>query len=151
MYRKILVPISRGAESEQGVIEGVRLARFSQAALCFIHVVDESALRGDRAGFAGSVDDFLALTGRRCADLVDGARARAEAAGVHCEVVLRDAADGETCELIASQALAWRAEVIVMGAAAVRGIGLRPGSVGARILRASPVPVIAISPRANRR
>jgi nucleotide-binding universal stress UspA family protein len=82
---------------------------------------------------------------------VEGARRQAEAAGLDCDVVLRDGADGTACELIASEALAWPADVIVMGATTVAGAGLRPGSVGARILQASPVPVLAISSRSGRR
>jgi len=147
MYRRILVPISDGKASEQGVIEGLRLARLARAALCFIHVVGESTWRDGDAGFSGTVDEFLELVDRRCSSLVNDARVRAAAAGVDCEVMLCDGAGSEPCKLIESQALAWGAELIVMGAHIVGGAGLRPGSIGARILQSSRIPVIAVSAR----
>ena len=150
MYRRILVPVSHGAASEQGVIEGLRLARAANASLCFIHVSDEPRDGDGHAGFSGTIDEFLALPApvAGCgAALVEGARRQAEAAGLACEAVLRHGADVAASELVVREARSWRAEIIVMGAAAVRGAGLRPGSVGARIMHASPVPVMAISPR----
>ena len=153
MYRRILVPVSHGAASEQGVLEGLRIARAANASLCFIHVTDELDDGDGHAGFSGTIDEFLALPGlatRRGAALVEDARRQAEAAGLGCDAVLRLGGAGTTCELILREARIWRAEVIVMGATAVRGAGLRPGSVGARILHASPVPVLAVSPPAGR-
>jgi nucleotide-binding universal stress UspA family protein len=147
MYRRILVPIGYGDASEHGVIEGLRLARLAHAALCFIHVVGESTWRDGDAGFSGTVDEFLELVDRRCSAVVNDARVRAAAAGVDCEVMLCDGAGAEPSTLIESQALAWGAELIVMGARLVGGAGLRPGSVGARILQSSRVPVIAVSAR----
>ncbi len=154
MYRRILVPVSHGAASEQGVLEGLRLARAAGALLCFIHVTCEPDDGEGQTGLSGTIDEFLELPGsaaRRGAALVEAARRQAEIAGLACKAVLRHGAAGTACELIVREARIWRAEVIVMGATAVRGAGLRPGSMGARILHASPVPVLAISPRAVRR
>jgi nucleotide-binding universal stress UspA family protein len=150
MLRRILVPVSHGSASDHGVLEALRLACEPEVSLRFIHVFAETAVDDRIAGFSGSVDDYLDLLDvveRERDAVVQGVRSRAEAASVDFEVVLRSSADGTPCEQVAFEALGWNADLIVMGAHAVGGVGLRPGSQGARILQSSPVPVIVISPR----
>jgi len=150
MYQRILVPVSSGPASECGAREAIRLARVSGASLRFIHVVGKSASGRERSGFAGTIDEYLALLealDRECAVIAAGLRELAEAAGVNFDVVLRSTSDGTPCEWVVAEALGWRADLIVMGAEPAGGVGLRPGSHGARILQSSPVPVMVISPR----
>ncbi len=153
MYKRILVPVSHGPFSDRGVLAAIRLGRTANASLRFIHVVDEAAVEEPRAGFRGAVEEYLGLletVDRDRAAAVLGPRSQAEAAGVDFEVVVRSSADGAPCELVALEALGWGADVIVMGAEAGGGAGLRPGSHGARILQSSPVPVMVISARGCR-
>jgi nucleotide-binding universal stress UspA family protein len=147
MYRRILVPVSGGAASVQGVIEAIRLAGRSNAELRFIHVVDDGRRDDDCAGVAGMLDDVPApLDCRGCA-VVNAARDLAARAGLRGDGFVCNSANGEPCELIAAHARSWQADLIVLGAEPVGAAGLRPGSIGARILQASPVPVMAISAR----
>lgn len=149
MYRRILVPVSDSAVSEGGVREAVRLAHGGCAVLRFIHVVDAGGT--GLVGCSGIVDADLHRRDWRVVAPVEAARRQAVAAGLECDVVLRDGVGGSACELVALEARAWGADVIVLGATAVPGAGLRPGSVGSRILQSSPVPVLAVSPRIDHR
>lgn len=151
MNRRILVPVSRGAASDRGVMEAVRLARGSPAVLRFVHVVDEPGDASATAGSSGTVDEFLTRLALRGQDVVEGARSQALAQGVACDVALRECAGYAVWEAIAHEAAAWRASLIVMGAAPAGGFGLRPGSIGARVLQSSPVPVMAIAARPGRK
>lgn len=149
MYKKILVPVSLGSVSECGVREAIRLARASGASLRFIHVGGRTAAGRDRAGFAGTVDDYLALLktlDRECAEIVDGLHRLAGPTGVNFEIVLRSTTDGTPCEQIVVEALVWRADVLVMGGRSGAGAGPRPTGLDDCILRASPVPVLVFSP-----
>ena len=144
MYRRILVPISRGPASVHGVKEAIRLAGRSDAILCFVHVNDEELIGEQCGGFSGLLD----LLDARAAKTVEEARSLALRAGVRGLGVVCNAVGGAPGDLIAAQARAWRADLIVFGTSAV---GLRAGSVGAGILGASPVPVFAVSARPARR
>jgi nucleotide-binding universal stress UspA family protein len=152
MYRKILVPASLGQASEWGVREAIRLARTSGASLRFIHVAGRTAAGRDRAGFSGTIDDYLELLktlDRECAEIVEGLHRLAEPAGVTFEIVIRSTADGTPCEQVVSEALDWRADVIVMGGHSRLGAGPRPSGLDDSVLRSSPVPVMVFSPPAR--
>jgi nucleotide-binding universal stress UspA family protein len=136
-FRRILVPVSRGAASAHGVDEAIRLARMSGAVLRFVHVDDEAP--------RGTVGELPGLPGAGAARVVDEACRVAARAGVAGDGVVCQCVDGAPWDLVATQARRWQADLIVFGAERAKAGGLRPGSTGAEILHASPVPVLAIS------
>lgn len=141
LYRRILVPVSEGSASAAGVMQAIRLAVRAGARLRFIHVLARTA------GPVAGVDDVASRRVRRPPAAVEAAQASARAAGLECDLVLRDGAACATSDAIVAEALDWAAELIVIGAESHGRAGLRPGSVGARILQGSTVPVMAISAR----
>ena len=149
MHRRILVAVSEGAVSEPGVAEGMRLACTARASPCFVRVVDEGQVARANEGFAGTTDEFLDLLAsldRSARSVAGRARQRANVAGGACVIAVRRCAEGGLSEAVAAEAVAWRGDAIAMG---VDDLDPCPASAGARILRGSPVPVMAVlsSPR----
>jgi len=150
MYRRILVPVSASDASDRAVLEAVRLARRDSAVLRFVHILDSALVVKETASFCGTIDEFLELLGSFDLDnrvLVEIARRQAARAGVACVSATHRCDSGDMSEIVVAQALAWRADVIVMGV----GIDQRLRGAGALILRDSSVPVIEMLARPNLR
>ena len=148
MYTRILVPVDGSDAAKKGLAEAVKLAEALESELRIIHIVDDSALAlNPEAGVAAAplVEDF-AEAGRQ---ILEEARALAEAAGAPAGIVLHENFTGRVADLIVDEAHKWGAELIVMGTHGRRGIRHAVlGSDAEAVVRGAKVPVLLVrSPR----
>ena len=144
MYERILVPVDGSATSMRGLEEAVRVAQLTHARLRLIHVVDELPLAMS-AGTVSSYADGLLASRERGEAVLEDAQARADAAGIPADTVLRDTLQGRVCELVIKEADSWHADLIVIGSHGRRGARRAVmGSNAEQILRVAPVPVLVV-------
>jgi nucleotide-binding universal stress UspA family protein len=144
MYKRILVAFDESEVAGRALTEAITMAKDSDAVLRIVHAVDVmfpattdmvyvdlEAYRRDRI-----------VTGQ---GVVDGAAARARAAGVQVETGVLEVEGSRYSNAILTDAKSWGAQLIVVG---TRGRGalihLLLGSVAERIIRHSPVPVLLV-------
>ena len=77
--------------------------------------------------------------------MLDDATQEVKAAGIAVDQALLDSFDGRMCDLVVNEALAWHADLIVIGTHGRRGMSRALlGSGAEQILRRSPVPVLLV-------
>lgn len=140
MLQKILVPLDGTAFSERALTPAVDLARRTGACLALVRVVEERAPRASADLCADAGEDALFAEASSYIHRIAG---QAELGDVTAEVYrARDVASG-----IITRALDVHADTIVMtthGEAEHRDGAL--GSVAARLVHESPVPLVLIGP-----
>lgn len=145
MYQRILVPIDGSAAANKGLDEAIALARLTGARLRLLHVVEEmisTAGFEGYAAYAGDLIDALTQEGERV--LKEG-EARVTAAGLVVDSLLTHTVAQRVADLVIDQALAWKAELLVIGTHGRRGVRrLLLGSDAEQIVRMSPVPVLLV-------
>jgi len=148
MYQRILVPIDGSPTSLRGLEEALRLAKLTGGALRLVHVVDELKYVTGFETFAAYSSDLVPLMEDAGEQILRQGRELAERAGVKAESVLFTSADGRVSELVAGQARAWNADLIVIGTHGRRGIerGLL-GSDAEQVLRIALAPVLLVNAR----
>ncbi|MDP9927982.1 universal stress protein [Variovorax paradoxus] len=143
MYHRILVPIDGSSASLRGLDEAIRVARLMGSVLRLVHVVDELKYVTGFEGIASR--DLLPLMEEAGEQILQQGRERAEHAGVRTETLLFSSLAGRLCDLVAEQAKAWNADLIVIGTHGRRGVGRALlGSGAEQILRLAPVPVLLV-------
>lgn len=141
MYKRILVPVDGSDTSNKALVAALQLARESGGRVRLIHHVDELAYV---TGFeyTGQVLEAAQKAGAKA---LDDAMAIAQASGVPAEGKLIDVAGERLGEVVADQARAWEADLVVVGTHGRRGINrLVLGSGAEEVLRLAPVPVLAV-------
>lgn len=145
MYSRILVPVDGSPTAERGVDEAAALARLGGGRVRLVHVLDELAFtNGFETGtaYVGEVLPSMTAAGE---GILRRARARVEAAGVDADTLLIEPGAVPLAALVALQARAWGADLIVIGTHGRRGIGRAMlGSDAEEILRSAPVPVLLV-------
>ena len=152
MYQRILVPFDGSTTSRQGLDEALSLARLTGARLRLIHVVDELKYVTGFEPFAVYNADLVPLMAQAGSEILEQGREQARLAGVEAESVLFTSLAGRVSELVAEQAKAWNADLVVMGTHGRRGVERAfLGSDAEQLLRISPVPVLLVrAPKAAR-
>lgn len=148
MYRNILVAIDGSRTSELALAEAIRLAGERQGRLLVVHV-EEAVVDFN---LEGSLIDTVALQEAvRRADQALLARALAQAreAGVEAETrLIENGPSTRAPEVIAAEADAWHADLIVVGSHGRRGLSrLFLGSVAEGVARVADQPVLLIRGR----
>lgn len=144
MYQRILVPIDGSETSLQGLDEAVRLALLTSAALRLVHVLNKFRRT---TGFASHASYSALLPGMKEAgeELLRQGRERAERGGIKAESMLLCSLTGQLSEMVAEDAEAWSADLIVIGTHGRRGVErLLWGSDANEIKRVAPVPVLLV-------
>ena len=145
MYKRILVPFDGSATSTKGLDEAINLAKLTGARLRLIHMADELDFATGfetSAVYARDVIPQMKETGER---ILDEGATRAAAAGVEVETFLFERIATRLAELVAEQAKAWGADLVVIGTHGRRGVGrLLLGSDAEQIVRMAPVPVLLV-------
>lgn len=145
MYSRIMVAIDGSEPSAAGLAEAIRVARMTGGDLTIVHVVEPlTGGHGFEPATAYVRDSYPRI--RQVAErlLVD-ARARAQAAGVRAEVVLRESIAESLARLIVDCAIEHRIELIVIGTHGRHGVSrLVLGSDAERVLRLAPMPVLLV-------
>ena len=145
MYQRILVPIDGSETSLQGLDEALRLAQLSGAVLRLVHVVDELKYVTGFETYAVYSADVVPLMKKAGERILQEGRERAERAGIEAETVLFTSLAGRVSELVAEQARAWNADLIVVGTHGRHGVGRALlGSDAEQVLRIAPVPVLLV-------
>lgn len=148
MYQRILVPIDGSMTSLRGLDEAIRLAKLTSATLRLIHVVDELKYVTGFETFAVYNCDLVPLMAEAGEQILKEGRERVERAGVRAESVLFTSLAGRVSEIVAEQAKAWKAELIVIGTHGRRGVGRALlGSDAEQVTRIAPVPVLLVHAR----
>lgn len=144
MYARILVPIDGSAGSGHALREALALARHLGALLVLLHVVDAYSLLLGSDTQAGFDTARLAMLeqGRL---LLEQQRLQAEAAGVPCEVVLREVLSTRVASAILEEVRQQQCELVVMGTQGRDGPArLALGPDTEQVLRAAQVPVLLV-------
>jgi nucleotide-binding universal stress UspA family protein len=143
MFKRILVAVDGSDTAELALQESIRLAREVQAQLRLVYVIDIINLNvGVDFPFPPEVSGSLAKTGQ---DILDKAGAVAREAGVSAETALIkiDTLGQRIPQMIAADAEAWPADLIVIGTHGRRGLShLFLGSVAEGVARVATKPVL---------
>ena len=151
MYRKILVPLDGSETAQRGLDEAIALAKATGASLRLVHVIEPVPVASDMmtAGVWGALVAGQHEAGEQ---LLAGATAAAEGAGVKSSCKVLDQPGERTADAILHEAKAAACDLIVMGTHGRRGIQhLMLGSDAERVLQLSPLPVLVMRhPEARR-
>ncbi len=150
MYSRILVAVDGSPHSENALRHATTLAQRLAAALRIVHAVDMGWLP---VGPELAIDIEPFVRARRAAgeQTLAAARDMARGAGVEAEVNLIETVrpTQRTAEAIAEEALAWHADVVIVGTHGRSGMErLLLGSVAEGVARLSPAPVLLVPVRA---
>ena len=145
MYQRILVPVDGSATSTKGLDEAIKLAKAGGATVRLLHVVNElSYMTGFESygTYAGNVIELLRQAGD---EILAGAKARVAAAGIEVDTALVENFSMRLSDVVAEQAIAWKADLVVIGTHGRRGVQrMLLGSDAELILRTAPVPVLLV-------
>ncbi|MDQ2734473.1 MAG: universal stress protein [Pseudomonadota bacterium] len=144
MYERILVPIDGSPTSDAGLAEAMKLAKLTGARLRLLHVVDEMPFLMSEGYGAMSADIFDLLKGAG-REILEGGRARVEAADIAVDATLFDSLSGRLCERVEAEAKAWNADLVVIGTHGRRGVRrMLLGSDAEQVVRSTLLPVLLI-------
>ena len=144
MYKRILVPLDGSDTSLRGLDEAVRLAQSLGATLRLVHVVNKFKRT---TGYASPSSYMELLPGIKEAGelLLQQSRERAERSGVEVQTMLLSSLTGQVSEMVAEDARAWRADLIVIGTHGRKGVErILWGSDAEQMMRVAPVPVMLV-------
>jgi nucleotide-binding universal stress UspA family protein len=143
VYSRILVAIDGSRTGDLALTEAVRLAEAHGATLRIAHVIDAAALDADFA----SLHEFTTAKARAGREILDEAVAFAKKAGLRVETRLleTDRADQRIVDVLAEEARAWPADLVVIGTHGRRGVSrVLLGSVADEFVRIAPEHVLLV-------
>jgi nucleotide-binding universal stress UspA family protein len=144
MYQRILVPLDGSETSLQGLDEAVRLASLSGSKVRLVHVINKfrkTPRLGSHAYYSKQVPGMKEAG----EELLRQGRERAQLGGVVADSILLTSLIKPLAELIAEEAQAWNADLIVVGTHGRRGIErILWGSDANQVRRMAPVPVLLV-------
>ena len=141
MYKRILVPVDGSETSTKALVAALQLARESGGRVRLVHTLDELAYL---SGFEVS-GDLIRLAREYAGKLLQDALEVAKSAGVPADSKLVEGAGARLGEVVASEAQAWEADLVVVGTHGRRGVSrVLLGSGAEQVLRLAPVPVLAV-------
>ena len=145
MYHNILVAIDGSNTAELALLEAIKLAKELKGQLRIVNVVDVVHFVQDTEFFNQmEIWDAIRKEGK---DILDKALARAHDAWSRAETKLIeiDTLGRRIPEVIAEEAQAWPADLIIIGTHGRRGIShLFLGSVAENVVRVATKPVLLI-------
>ena len=145
MYKHILVAVDGSSTSDLAIQEAVKLAKAQRARLRLVHVVDE-VVTDSYLEFEPPEDLFESIRKRGQA-VLDKAMVLVRPSGVEAETRLLelDKLMLHIADLIAAEADAWPADLIVIGSHGRRGVRrMFLGSVAEGVARIASKPVLLI-------
>lgn len=145
MYKSILVAVDGSATGQQALKEAVRLAEGADVQLRIVHVVDDVSLSRDSK--IVDTDSGSLIAHDSALDLLEQAVVTAREAGVAAESKLLkiDKLTLQTADVIAADAEAWPADLVVVGSHGRRGMRrLLLGSVAESVARIASMPVLLV-------
>ncbi|MES2631744.1 MAG: universal stress protein [Pseudomonadota bacterium] len=144
-FHRILVPFDGSAASSRALDEAIALGEVSGSRLRIVHVMDELTWTNGFEPAVALMRDIVPRMREAGEKLLAGACARAAKKQVLAEGALIIGVTGRICELVASEATGWNADLIVVGTHARHGVDrLLMGSDAEQIVRHAPVPVLLV-------
>jgi nucleotide-binding universal stress UspA family protein len=145
MFKRILVAVDGSDTAEQALLEAINLAKEHQAQLRIVHAVDIVNLNlSTEFPQSSEISDAVTQNGR---EILRKAEAVARGAGIPVETRLLeiDTLGHRIPEMIAADAEAWPADLIVICTHGRRGVShLFLGSVAEGVVRVATKPVLLI-------
>ena len=144
-YRRILVPIDGSSTATRGLDEAIGLCRATGGSIRVLHVMDDLVFVSGFESGASYAKNVVPQLRKRSEELLEAGRKRAEAAGVAVDSLLVECFARRTSEIVCEQAIAWHADLIVVGTHGRRGMRrMMLGSDAEQIVREAPVPVLVV-------
>ena len=144
MYKRILVPFDGSETSTQALVAALQLAREADGRVRILHAFDTMAYL---TGYEYSAQAYEGAL-RSAGEMLDKAMEIARAAGVPADKQMLDVPGARLGELVADEALAWKADLVVVGTHGRRGMGrVLLGSGAEQVIRLAPVPVLVFRAR----
>jgi nucleotide-binding universal stress UspA family protein len=145
MYSNILVPVDGSPTSDCAVAEAAKLAAICSARVRLLHVLDMPIYTSGYEQAEIYISQIRPLALEAARDLLARGQATMENAKVPVDTELRESIGGRVATIIVERAVAWNADVIVMGTHGRRGIErLMMGSDAELVVRTSPLPVLLV-------
>ena len=145
MFKRILVAVDGSDTAEQALLEAINLAKEHQAQLRIVHAVDIVNINlGTEFPQSSEISDAMTKNGR---EILRKAEAVARGAGIPVETRLIeiDTLSHRIPEMIAADAEAWPADLIVICTHGRKGLShLFLGSVAEGVVRVATKPVLLI-------
>jgi nucleotide-binding universal stress UspA family protein len=140
MYKRILVPVDGSETSRKALVAALQLARETGGTVRVLHVLDELAYM-TTYDYSGQI---LEAARKEAAKVIEQASEIAGASGVPAESKLLEVPGRRLGEVVADEARAWEADLVVVGTHGRRGVSrLVLGSGAEQVIRLAPVPVLA--------
>ena len=141
MFKRILVPVDGSETSNRALVAALQVARETGGRIRVIHSMDELVYVADTA-----YDPTILRSAREWAGkILQEALEVAKATGVPADSRLVEAPGRRLGDIVADEAQAWEADLVVVGTHGRKGVGrVLLGSGAEQILRASRVPVLSV-------
>jgi nucleotide-binding universal stress UspA family protein len=140
-YQRILLAHDGSETSNKALAAALDMARGTGGRVRVIHAVDELA---SASGYEYS-GELMRLAREQGKKILDGALATARSAGVESDTRMLEAPGKRLGEVVADEAAAWPADLVVVGTHGRRGLGrVLLGSGAESVIRLSAVPVLVI-------
>lgn len=141
MYKRILVPVDGSETSNKALVAALQLAREGSGRVRVVHVFDALVyMTGYEFGA-----DILDQAQGYARKTLDDALAIAKASGVEADGKLLDLPGRRLGEVVADEARAFEADLVVVGTHGRRGVGrVLLGSGAEEVIRMAPVPVLVV-------
>jgi nucleotide-binding universal stress UspA family protein len=141
MFKRILVPVDGSEPSTKALVAALQLAREAGGRVRVVHALDELSYV---TGFEYGVD-VMGLAREQAGKVVQDAMDVAKSAGVPADSRLLEAPGQRLGDVVAQEASAWEADLVVVGTHGRRGIGrVVLGSGAEQVIRMAPVPVLVM-------
>jgi nucleotide-binding universal stress UspA family protein len=141
MFKRILVPVDGSETSTKALVAALQLARESGGRVRVLHSLDELAYV---SGFEYS-GDLMRIARDQAGKLLQDALAVAKSSGVPADSRMVEVPDRRLGDVVADEAEAWEADLIVVGTHGRRGVGrVLLGSGAEQVIRLAPAPVLSI-------
>jgi nucleotide-binding universal stress UspA family protein len=153
MSKRLLIAVTGSAAATAALHEAIELAKRDDSEMHLVHVFDETSVGWGERGVAQRRQALNALGGAGDKALTD-AQDMIRAAGrrASCARLRRERTGDTVSALIAAEAEAWGADLIVVGS---RGYGpirrALHASVDAAVIRVATVPVLPVKPADTQR
>jgi nucleotide-binding universal stress UspA family protein len=147
MYKQIFVAIDNSSTAQKALDEAIQLAAKLGAGLCIGTALDEAPVTQHGMGLGSYIDvDKIKQEMRANGNaLLEGAMAKARAAGCDPYCILIESDKKRLSEMIIDAATQWNADLIVMGTHGRRGFErLLVGSVAEHMIRSATTTLLLV-------
>ena len=148
-FKRILVPVDGSEVSNRALVSALQLARDGGGQVRLLHVLDQIDYFSGGYEYVGAT--VMEELQRQSRKVLEDAAAICQSAGVPYDTVLVDEPGSRLGDKVADQALAWDADLVVVGTHGRKGISRALlGSGAEQIVRFAPAPVLVVRDKPRR-